>query len=250
MNNLKTIYKTLAIFLILLITVSAVSAGCNGKAVYCKQKYYKGNCYGENSGYSKKCTTGNCGYSGKMCKAGKFKPVRGCVGGVCGKGRGNTSVDPATPINGSGVTVVKLCRNNACTVGGNGKVLTLTNYNNATDPAYDQLVSFLKEDKTDEHPYTNGYVCSDFARTLHNNAEKAGIRSGWVGVRSCNHAFNVFNTTDRGLVYIDCTGQPGGGAYLDKELNCVVGQPLTGYYLFKDGTVDMGCAVSSPLVYW
>ena len=45
---------------------------------------------------------------------------------------------------------------------------------------------------------------------LHNNAEAAGIRAALVGVffegETTGHGLNVFKTTDRGLVYVDCTG--------------------------------------------
>lgn len=126
----------------------------------------------------------------------------------------------------------------------------MTNYNNAVNPTYDQLIAFLKVDKTDEMPYTSTYVCSDFAKTLHDNAEKNGISAGWVGAKGCNHAFNVFQTTDKGIVYIDCTGVPGGATFQDKQLNVAVGQPLTGKYLFRSSTVQMGCTVDSLLVHW
>jgi len=146
---------------------------------------------------------------------------------------------------------VKLCSNNVCTVGGDGEVLTLTNYNNAVNPTYDQLLVFLKADRTDEQPYTSTYVCSDFAKTLHNNAEAAGIKAGWVGAEGANHAFNVFETTDKGTVYIDCTGVPGGATLQDKQLNVVIGQPLSGKYLFRQGTITgMEGTVTSLLVYW
>ena len=52
----------------------------------------------------------------------------------------------------------------------------------------------------------NPKVCADFAERLHNNAEKAGIRCGYVIIDSLNHALNVFETTDKGFVYIDDTG--------------------------------------------
>jgi hypothetical protein len=52
-------------------------------------------------------------------------------------------------------------------------------------------------------------VCADFAEDVHNNAEAAGIRAGWVGIRfqgtEEGHAINAFETTDKGLIYIDCT---------------------------------------------
>jgi hypothetical protein len=150
----------------------------------------------------------------------------------------------------SDTNTYKLCKSNVCTVGGNGEVLTLTNYKDAVNPSYDQLIKFLKKDKTDERSYTGSYVCSDFARTLHNNAEKSGIKAGWVGVRSVNHAFNVFETTDQGTVYIDCTGVPGGDTLQDKQLYCIEGKRLTGKYLFRDWDLEEKGIVREIRVFW
>jgi len=95
-------------------------------------------------------------------------------------------------------------------VGANG-TLVLTNYDNATDPTYDELITFIRNDKTDTISYDyDSFVCADFAARVHNNAEKAGIRAGIVDVTFSDnlegHALNCFNTTDKGLVFIDCTG--------------------------------------------
>jgi hypothetical protein len=88
----------------------------------------------------------------------------------------------------------------------------LDNNPDATDPTWDQVVAFLKADKTDEAEYVTGdFMCGSFAQEVHNNAEKAGIRAAWVGIdlagKSIGHAVNAFNTTDRGLVFTDSTGQ-------------------------------------------
>lgn len=66
-------------------------------------------------------------------------------------------------------------------------------------------------------------ICSDFAEMLHNNAEKAGLRCAYVSIdlsgytdpysygisSNTGHALVAFNTTDRGLIYIDDTGLSG-----------------------------------------
>jgi hypothetical protein len=100
--------------------------------------------------------------------------------------------------------------NGAIHVGADGEPIELINNPDATNPTYAELVAFIKEDSTDEHLYSYGYVCSDFAEAVHNNAEAAGIRVAWVGIdlegEDEGHACNAFETTDRGLVYIDCTG--------------------------------------------
>jgi hypothetical protein len=97
------------------------------------------------------------------------------------------------------------------TIGPDGQPITLVGNPSAVDPTFAQLESFLLSDKTDQNIYIPGiYVCSEFARDVYNNAEKAGIRAAFVGIRfngiSEGHALNAFMTTDKGLVFIDCTG--------------------------------------------
>jgi len=120
-----------------------------------------------------------------------------------------------------------------------GEFIILINNENAKNPTYAELVNFLKSDKTDEYPYQytltilDSYygdaednidlkriqsiidgieepdppkICADFAERLHNNAEMNGIRCGYVEIGSINHALNIFETTDRGTIYIDDTG--------------------------------------------
>jgi len=94
----------------------------------------------------------------------------------------------------------------------------LTDTRAATDPTFDELEDFLLEDKTDRNDYiTDVYMCGDFATDVHNNAEQAGIRAGWVAIlleaddgSTAYHACNVFQTTDKGLIFIDCTGSQAG----------------------------------------
>jgi len=102
-------------------------------------------------------------------------------------------------------------KNGAIECGADGEPIELINNPDATDPTYAGLVVFIKEDSTDKHLYSYDYVCSDFAEAVHNNAEAAGIRAAWVAIdlegEVEGHACNAFETTDRGLVYIDCTGE-------------------------------------------
>jgi hypothetical protein len=88
--------------------------------------------------------------------------------------------------------------------------LYISNNPCAQDPTYSQLISFLQNDTTDQIPYTpNEFVCGEYAVLIHDNAESQGIRAGVVNIRFQNetvgHAINVFNTTDNGTIYIDCT---------------------------------------------
>ena len=122
-----------------------------------------------------------------------------------------------------------------------GDFIVLINNKNAIDPTYTQLISFLESDTTDEYPYittnkTLGFysgtaeshvdlarvqkiingtaqpgdpdICADFAERLHNDAEMDGIRCAYVSLELSigGHAIDAFQTTDRGLIYIDDTG--------------------------------------------
>jgi len=91
-----------------------------------------------------------------------------------------------------------------------GKPMQLVNNNDATNPTWQQLKDFLRSDKTDQNQYILGsYMCADFAKEVHDNAEAAGIRAAFVGVffegEIEGHALNAFESIDKGLVYIDCT---------------------------------------------
>jgi hypothetical protein len=130
-------------------------------------------------------------------------------------------------------------------VGGDGEPIELINNPNATNPTYAELLAFLEADQTDKYSYIVGppkvaYVCADFARDVHNNAEAAGIRAAWVGIdiegEAEGHALNAFETTDRGLVFIDCTGvglwdEAGDRTNWDRRAYVEIGQPYQVSYL-------------------
>jgi hypothetical protein len=84
----------------------------------------------------------------------------------------------------------------------------LSNNHLAHNPSWNELEDFLKQDDTDQQSYVpSSFDCDDFARMLHNNAEKFGIRAAVVLIhfegKETGHALNAFQTTDMGLVYID-----------------------------------------------
>ncbi len=92
-----------------------------------------------------------------------------------------------------------------------GSPILLVNRESARDVTWSELVEFLLADPTDESPYVpDERMCGTFAELLHNNAEEAGIRAAWVSLdlrgREIGHALNAFVTTDRGLVFVDSTG--------------------------------------------
>ena len=141
--------------------------------------------------------------------------------------------------------------------GPTGTEIELLDNDAAADGTWDALVQFLVEDYTDESPYIEDLqMCGSFAETLHNNAEAAGIRSAWVSIdilgQEVGHALNAFVTTDRGLVFVDCTGEDasavsavGGDAGTcdyDKAAYVQVGKPY--------GLVSIEYAESSSYVFY
>lgn len=94
-------------------------------------------------------------------------------------------------------------------------------------------------------------ICADFAERLHNEAETAGIRCAYVSLEltgysdpynsgigsNTGHACNAFETIDRGLVYIDCTGTLGsyGPDNNDTIVDIQVGRQYNPEYLFPSG---------------
>ena len=125
-------------------------------------------------------------------------------------------------------------------VGADGEPIQLINNSSATNPTYTTLIDFINEDPTDEDAYVDfdsdsefaflGRTCGDFAETVHNNAEFAGIRAALVTIdfegQDVSHALNAFETTDKGLIYVDCTGQNLGSWIEDHfvELDKITGK--------------------------
>jgi hypothetical protein len=73
------------------------------------------------------------------------------------------------------------------------------------DPTYDEAIAFIDSDRTDENEYTDDYVCYDFTADFNANAFQMGYRCGFVYMEFHDgaHAIACFNTTDRGLIYIE-----------------------------------------------
>lgn len=117
-------------------------------------------------------------------------------------------------------------------VGADGEPIELINNPDATNPTYAMLVDFINEDPTDEGAYMDfdsdssfaflGRTCGDFAEMVHNNVEIAGIKAALVTIdfegQDAGHALNAFETTDKGLIYIDCTGQDLGSWLVDHNV--------------------------------
>lgn len=152
----------------------------------------------------------------------------------------------------------------AVLVGADGHWITLVNNPDATDPAWDELKAFLATDNTDKQTYSlASFVCADFAEMLHNNAEAAGIRAAYVTMQlgpssyytmSGGHALNAFQTTDKGLVYIDCTAPIGNySGSADKIVDVEVGQPYVPESVFPHGGwywLSMGVVEEIEVIQW
>jgi hypothetical protein len=133
-------------------------------------------------------------------------------------------------------------------IGADGNKIILTNNDNAKNPTYANLLLFIKSDTTDRIRYVPGrFTCGDFAERLHNNAERAGYKCGWVTMKFTSgsaHACNVFDTKDKGRIYVDCTGSSSGSTDRDTTVRLAVGSKYTpvplflkNYYYFSMGTV-------------
>lgn len=177
------IIKLLTIFVILLLAISTASAAYNGSHGKNKHTDHK---------HCKNCVSSNTGC--KQCKDNS---------------KSNKPVD-----NSKASKTASGASSNA------PSWINLKNNPDAKDPTYKELVSFIKADKTDRKSYVPGsYMCDSFAEDVHNNAEKAGIKAGFVELKLSNpddmQYCNVFNTVDKGTVYIDCTGEERGGVNCD-----------------------------------
>jgi hypothetical protein len=152
----------------------------------------------------------------------------------------------------------------------------------AVDHTYGQLVAFLETDITDKRLYQQDvFTCGDYAEILHNNAEKAGWRAGFVVLEICPpqetsiytprlssarqaeenttpdmilHACNAFQTTDLGLVFIDNTGAFEEGNYpfsrgisvftpgrADKVVKAKIGEEYCPESIFKRSATYYEC---------
>lgn len=77
---------------------------------------------------------------------------------------------------------------------------------NIRDPTYQEAMNFITQDPTDKNAYVpETYTCFHFTADVKNNALKVGYRCGFVYIRfpDSAHAIVCFNTTDRGLVFIE-----------------------------------------------
>lgn len=77
---------------------------------------------------------------------------------------------------------------------------------NIRDPTYNEALKFLAQDQTDKNQYNEDtYYCFHFAADVKKNAFKVGYRCGLVYIEftSGAHAIVCFNTTDKGIIFIE-----------------------------------------------
>jgi hypothetical protein len=135
-----------------------------------------------------------------------------------------------------------------------GSRVTITNHQNVHNPTMAELKAFLKEDHTENYPYSApSFVCTNYAVTLHNNAEADGIRCAWVGIEGTasneGHALNAFQTTDEGLVFVDDTGVSYGTG-IDAFAKITMGQEVSEVPVFRsDFLVQVyGASMLGPVI--
>ncbi|PKM92406.1 MAG: hypothetical protein CVU81_00575 [Euryarchaeota archaeon HGW-Euryarchaeota-1] len=101
---------------------------------------------------------------------------------------------------------------------------------NFTNPLFIELAQFLEVDETEkEHYNKQSFDCTGFALKVQKNARLHGFRAGIAEIEfnegnSAGHMLNVFQTTDKGTVYVDVTGTANGGG-VDKIGYAVIGAP-------------------------
>lgn len=106
----------------------------------------------------------------------------------------------------------------------NRKPALLQNNPNSRNRPLEQVLAFLAQNKTNRLPYRDGrFMCTEFAVALHDRAEANGFRCALVSLtfsEGIGHALNAFQTTDHGIVYVDCTGGRNGD---DEDLYDTIG---------------------------
>ncbi len=102
-----------------------------------------------------------------------------------------------------------------------------------SDPTYEMMAAFLENDPTSDREYhIEDYNCTDFSADVKASAAMLGMRCAYVNIYFPNgsgHAIVAFDTTDRGLVFIE--------PQTNEEVNLRAGRsynasiiPRPGYY--------------------
>lgn len=91
------------------------------------------------------------------------------------------------------------------------------------NPTYEEMKTFIQIDNTDRNEYKEDFNCVQFSRYTKQNASTYGIMCHLVSIDfNCSWIYNIkhmivcFNTTDRGIVFIE--------PQHDEEANISVGK--------------------------
>ena len=94
------------------------------------------------------------------------------------------------------------------------------------NPTWNELKVFLELDDTNKIVYNESFDCTGFAVELFKHARDNGLRAGFVevnyGDNVTGHILNVFQTVDKGMIFVDDTGNVNGTgkdaiAYIEVE---------------------------------
>lgn len=131
---------------------------------------------------------------------------------------------------------------------GNNERMIITNNPKATPTSWKGLQEFLKDDDTDSIPYVKGeFICSNYAKMVHDNAERQGIECGvatsiveYDDGEYTLHSWNVFPIKGRSNpIYIDCTPPlPFDGSVRYGDTEVMYDDDSKTFYmepLFRDG---------------
>ena len=120
------------------------------------------------------------------------------------------------------------------------------------DPTYNEVVSFITQDKTNDEEYIEGvFDCEQFSQQVNTNAENIGIRCAYVVIyfdgTDAGHGIVGFNTVDQGMIYIE----PQSDEWVE---NLTVGNDFwtdcivpNGNYYYEDSPND---TVKEVLLFW
>lgn len=117
--------------------------------------------------------------------------------------------------------------------GATNRSISIIENNASKDPTYDEMMAFIHWDETDKLKYTDNFKCAEFGTTIHDKAEWYGIKAHIVILifsDGSGHLLNAFNTTDQGLIYVDCTGTVNGGNNHDRiNITIIPGKIISEY---------------------
>lgn len=87
------------------------------------------------------------------------------------------------------------------------------------NPTYTEAMAFVQNNQVDKHEYTDSYTCIDFTVDFEADALRLGYRVGFVYIefQESAHAIACFNTTDRGIIFIE--------PQTDEQVSLQIGKP-------------------------